>query len=175
MATPTAPARRPLDWRLGGVLLGVLSTVAVALQGPLGVSTAYVTTEAAVAEAVAPGSTAGNAYFTRIGAGLTPEWVAVLGIGLGAVAAAALSRSRHREAVPASWRERFGGRRGRRFAAAFGGGFLLLFGARLAGGCTSGHVISGMSQLALSGIVFAAAVFAAGIPTARAIFARRNG
>lgn len=175
MATPTGTGRRPLDWRLGGVLLGVLSTAAVALQGPLGVSTAYVTTEAAVAEAVAPGVTAGNEYLTRIGPALTPEWVVVIGIAVGAVLASLLFRSRHREAVPASWRERFGARRGLRFAAAFAGGFLLLFGARLAGGCTSGHVISGMSQLALSGMVFAAAMFAAGIPVARAVYGRRNG
>lgn len=43
---------------------------------------------------------------------------------------------------------------------AFTGGFLLLFGARLAGGCTSGHIISGGIQLAVSSWVFAVFVFA---------------
>ncbi len=44
---------------------------------------------------------------------------------------------------------------------AFTGGFLLLFGARLAGGCTSGHIISGGMQLAVSSWVFAVFVFGA--------------
>jgi hypothetical protein len=43
------------------------------------------------------------------------------------------------------------------------GGFLIMFGARVAGGCTSGHGISGSLQLALSGWIFFIAVFAGGI------------
>jgi len=50
---------------------------------------------------------------------------------------------------------------------AFLGGFLVLFGARLADGCTSGHVITGMTQLATASFLFAAAVFAVGIPAAK--------
>ena len=48
----------------------------------------------------------------------------------------------------------------------FIGGFLLLYGARLADGCTSGHMMSGMMQSSLSGYVFAGVVFAVAIPTA---------
>ena len=48
----------------------------------------------------------------------------------------------------------------------FLGGFLLLFGARFAGGCTSGHMMSGMMQSSASGYVFALVVFAVAIPTA---------
>ncbi len=58
---------------------------------------------------------------------------------------------------------------GRRYLTAFLGGFLILFGARLAGGCTSGHIISGITQLAASSFIFAAAVFGAGILTAKLI------
>ena len=50
---------------------------------------------------------------------------------------------------------------------AFTGGFLLLFGARLAGGCTSGHIISGGMQLAVSSWVFAIFVFAGFLTTGR--------
>lgn len=49
---------------------------------------------------------------------------------------------------------------------AFIGGFLVIFGARLAGGCTSGHAISGGIQLAASGYIFMFGVFLMGIPTA---------
>jgi uncharacterized membrane protein YedE/YeeE len=48
----------------------------------------------------------------------------------------------------------------------FLGGVLLLYGARMAGGCTSGHGISGGLQLAVSSYLFMAAMFAAGIATA---------
>lgn len=53
-----------------------------------------------------------------------------------------------------------------KYAPSFIGGFLLLFGARMADGCTSGHMMSGMMQGSVSGYVFAIAVFATAIPTA---------
>jgi hypothetical protein len=57
---------------------------------------------------------------------------------------------------------------------AFAGGVILMFGARLAGGCTSGHGISGSLQLALSGWAFFASVFLSGILTAFLIFGREG-
>lgn len=53
-----------------------------------------------------------------------------------------------------------------KYALSFIGGFLLLFGARMADGCTSGHMMSGMMQGSISGYVFAVSVFATAIPTA---------
>lgn len=52
------------------------------------------------------------------------------------------------------------------YLPSFIGGFILLFGARMADGCTSGHMMSGMMQGSVSGYFFAAAVFASAIPTA---------
>jgi uncharacterized membrane protein YedE/YeeE len=52
----------------------------------------------------------------------------------------------------------------------FIGGFLLLFGARMAGGCTSGHVISGGMQLAVSSLVFAVFVFGGLLITGRLFY-----
>jgi uncharacterized membrane protein YedE/YeeE len=60
----------------------------------------------------------------------------------------------------------------KRAAWSFFGGFLLLFGARMAGGCTSGHVISGGMQLAVSSLVFAVFVFAGLLITGK-IFYRK--
>lgn len=45
------------------------------------------------------------------------------------------------------------------------GGALMVIGSRLAGGCTSGHGISGMSLLSTSSIITIASTFAAGILT----------
>lgn len=54
----------------------------------------------------------------------------------------------------------------RKYVPSFIGGFLLLYGARMADGCTSGHMMSGMMQGSISGYVFAISVFATAIPTA---------
>ncbi len=54
----------------------------------------------------------------------------------------------------------------RRYIPAFLGGFIILFGARMADGCTSGHMMSGMMQGSVSGYLFAASAFAVAIPVA---------
>jgi hypothetical protein len=69
--------------------------------------------------------------------------------------------------VPTEWNKQFGSNPGNRLVWSFVGGFLLLFGARFGGGCTSGHMISGVSQLAVSSLVFSSALFASAIVTAR--------
>lgn len=46
------------------------------------------------------------------------------------------------------------------------GGFLMVFGARLAGGCTSGHGISGTALLCTLSMLVVVAMFAGGIFTA---------
>ncbi|TVY43263.1 hypothetical protein LSUB1_G000907 [Lachnellula subtilissima] len=46
------------------------------------------------------------------------------------------------------------------------GGGLMVFGARLAGGCTSGHGISGMSTLSISSFITVASIFAGGMTLA---------
>jgi uncharacterized membrane protein YedE/YeeE len=42
------------------------------------------------------------------------------------------------------------------------GGFMIVFGSRVAGGCTSGHGISGLSLMSISSFLTAAAIFGAG-------------
>jgi uncharacterized membrane protein YedE/YeeE len=54
---------------------------------------------------------------------------------------------------------------------AIGGGAIMLFGSRLAGGCTSGHGISGMSMLSISSFVSVAAMFIGGMGLAAIIIA----
>lgn len=50
--------------------------------------------------------------------------------------------------------------------AALAGGFAMIFGARLAGGCTSGHGISGMATMSLSSFITVAAMFTSSIASA---------
>jgi len=49
------------------------------------------------------------------------------------------------------------------------GGCVMVFGARLAGGCTSGHGITGMAMLSISSIITVASMFAGGIALAQLI------
>ena len=49
------------------------------------------------------------------------------------------------------------------------GGCVMVFGARLAGGCTSGHGISGMSMFSISSIITVAAMFGGGIAYAKIV------
>lgn len=162
---------RPLlHWLPGGLLLGGLLLVAVWLFQPLGVSTQYVRAVGGAAELVAPSVADANEYFQKEKIVFGYSEAVVLGIPLGALVLSLVARRRSRESVPEPWRTRFGPSRTLRFAAAFGGGALLLFGARLAGGCTSGHILSGVSQLALSSILFFVAAFGTAVLVARTLY-----
>lgn len=69
-----------------------------------------------------------------------------------------------------NWKEHKGTSVLERVIWAFIGGFILIFGARLAGGCTSGHVISGGMQLSIPSLTFAAFVFAGLLITGRLFY-----
>jgi uncharacterized membrane protein YedE/YeeE len=59
-----------------------------------------------------------------------------------------------------NWRKYKGDSKTKRIIWSFVGGFILLFGARMAGGCTSGHILSGGMQFAFSSLFFSVFVFA---------------
>ena len=62
--------------------------------------------------------------------------------------------------------ERFGPAIAPRLLAGFAGGALMAFGARLAGGCTSGHGISGTLQLGVGSWIALLCFFAGGAAVA---------
>ena len=127
-----------------------------------------------IAGTVAPDHVAQNAYFSKFRPVVDWEWILVVGLALGAYVSSRLSGDKPAERVDGLWRARFGPSRRKRYLVAFLGGVILMFGARLAGGCTSGHGISGSLQLALSGWVFFASVFVSGILTALMLFGKEN-
>jgi uncharacterized protein len=104
-----------------------------------------------------------NSYWAQAVPSLPYGSLFLVGVILGALAASVLARTFRLEMVPATWRRRFGPSPARRFAAAFVGGAVEMYGARLAGGCASGHGISGTLQLALSSWVFSILMFATAI------------
>ncbi|RKZ03231.1 hypothetical protein DRQ25_17940, partial [Candidatus Fermentibacteria bacterium] len=68
------------------------------------------------------------------------------------------------------WTAYFGDTPVLRLLVALSGGIVMGFGSRWAGGCTSGHGISGTLQWALSSWIAAICFFAGGIITALFIF-----
>lgn len=175
------------SWLQGGVALGLLSAFAFLSYKPLGVSTSYPRAVALALNTVIPAWVAENKYFQVVQPVVDWQLMLVLGIIAGGwlaarftgpARAAAVAQGTGPGASPAGGLGSAGGGSGvqcpisagsrrRSPASLFFGGFLVLFGARLAGGCTSGHVITGFSQLAVASFLFAATVFAVGIPMAR--------
>jgi len=98
----------------------------------------------------------------------------VIGIIAGSFISASLSKTFEIVKVPPMWAERFGSSTATRGVAAFLGGAIALIGARLAGGCPSGHGLSGLSQLAVSGFIALTFFFLAGLITARLIYKKKN-
>jgi len=157
-----------LPWWAGGLALAGVLLVAVALVKPLGVSTQYVRAVGGACSLVDPGVCESNAYFKAEGIKFGYEEMVVLGILPGALLAALVTgRLGGGGGGGASWRSLPGPARRNRLATAFVGGVLLLFGARLAGGCTSGHILSGVSQMAVSSTLFAVAAFGSAVLVAR--------
>ena len=160
-----AQAASPARWVVLGVLFGLLSATAIVLYGPIGVSTTYPRFVGALMKLVAPGAAATNPYLQKVGELLKPETMVVVGLLIGGFLARMLSGEKRPATVERIHTGEATTRR--RYLNAFFGGVLIIFGARLAGGCTSGHIISGITQLAVSGMLFGAGVFGMGIVTAR--------
>jgi uncharacterized protein len=156
-----------------GTLIGMLSWFAfLSVDRAIGVSTAVARSAGMLERLVLPAHVDANAYFAKFRPVVDWEWMLVLGLALGAYASSRLSGDRPAQALPELWRRRFGSSRSKRNTLAFLGGVLLMFGARVAGGCTSGHGISGSLQLALSGWLFFAALFVSGLATAFALYGK---
>ncbi len=131
------PEEPIIPWWLAGSIIGLLLTFAVAIAAPLGMSSEFAYMGGRIASAIAP-QVAQNPYWQgKLGIGW--ETMLLIGAFIGGALAAWLV-GKPSLSVPSLWRERFGSDRWKRYAIAFAGGFIMLFGARLAGGCTSGHL-----------------------------------
>ena len=158
-------AGRVPRWASLGIAFGVVSIAAIALYGPIGVSGTYPRLIGSIFRRVAPAYAAANPYLVKMGSLITTETMLVVGLLIGGFLAAQLGGAKPAPALEQVHATEH--TTGARYRDAFIGGFLIIFGARLAGGCTSGHIISGITQLAVSGILFGAAVFGAGMITAK--------
>lgn len=184
--------KEKLGWLRGGLLLGAVFVAAVWMIKPVGVSTEFVVLDGVLWNILSPelitqnpGAepefSSSNAYLSQGGGKLAESVynplnygvVFVLSMLLGGFLSGFFSKRKipgNDNLSPAVWRDRFGENPKKRFLFVFLAGFLVLFGARLADGCTSGHMMSGMMQTSLSGYLFAAGAFATAIPVAILLF-----
>ncbi|WP_210208161.1 YeeE/YedE thiosulfate transporter family protein [Rhodoplanes roseus] len=160
---------------VAGVLIGLLQIPAFLLiDTALGASSSFVTVGGTVAGWIDPSILSIDYVAKHVTATAKNWWqvALVVGVAIGAFASAFLSGSLRRGVSPI-WARALGTpSRGVRYAVAFVAGFLMLFGARLADGCTSGHGLSGVAQLGVGSTVAVAAMFAGGIATAMLLMRR---
>jgi uncharacterized protein len=165
---------RKIDWTpyFAGAGLGVLSWLMfVVVDDPLGVTTAFAALSGGAAMPfIGADAVAQNTYWKATPPVLNYGALFLFGIVAGGLASALINRQFRIEMVPDVWRARFGASPARRFAWTFVAGAMEMYGARLTGGCTSGHSLSGGMQLALSSWIFTIVIFAAAIATGQIMY-----
>ncbi len=156
---------------LVGAGIGVLSWLTFYFSDkPIGASSFYATVSGMLGKTVAPKHTEQLDYFKNNPPKLNWEFAFVLAAIAGAAVAALTGGGFVNEWVPEMWRARFGDSLALRGAFAFGGGVVMAFGARLAGGCTSGHGISGTLQLNVASWIAVICFFIGGAVVANLMF-----
>ncbi len=179
LAVAIYPGTDPLEYPgpawspyLVGSLIGLLSMATFYFSAkPLGASSAYAALAGMLGRSVAPKHTESLKYFDEnppvVGWGL----MLLLGTVVGAFLAAWTGNELTGQWLSPMWVARFGDDSlSLRLVVALVGGLFMAFGARLAGGCTSGHGISGTLQLSVGSWIAVICFFIGGIATAMVMF-----
>jgi len=178
-AVAAPPGTDPLQYSgpawspyLVGALIGLLSMATFYFSNkPLGASTAYARLAGMFGNLFNRRHTESLKYFQENKPVVDWEVMVVFGAVLGAFLAAWHGSELTSEWLPAMWVARFGeDSLALRIGVASLGGVFMAFGARLAGGCTSGHGISGTMQLALGSWISVICFFIGGIAIAMLMF-----
>lgn len=161
----------PLPWWAAGILLGFVQVLAIGLVRPLDVSEQFVVADAEALERVAPEYAEnhpliGDEEYKKFGYG----WWFNIGLVLGAFFAALHLRMWKVRATTVWWRRNHDAPIVLRLMAGFCGGALILFGAGLARGGATGHLVSGWAQLSLSAVPFTITVFGFGMLAAYLVY-----
>ncbi len=159
---------------LVGAGIGVLSWLTFYFADTsIGASSAYATLAGMIGKIFARKHTESLDYYKTEPPAVNWELVFVLATIVGGFIAAYTGGEFTGRWLPPMWEARFGeGTLGLRALFAVGGGVLMAFGARLAGGCTSGHGISGTLQLNVASWIAVICFFVGGIAVAMPLYAR---
>lgn len=156
-------------WLIAGIALAVLNTIVFSKFGsdrPIGASTSYPYTADLLAGATE------NPYFQKIEKAGNWELIFLAGAFLAGLAGSLFTKTFKIKLVYENWEKYKGTSKIKRAVWAFIGGFLLIIGARMAGGCTSGHILSGGMQIAFSSLLFAVVVFGSLLLTGKIFYKR---
>ena len=156
---------------VAGAGIGILVCLAFLLSNrPIGCSSGFVKAGGLIETAISPSHVERLEYYREIVPEVDWAFMIIPGIVIGAFISSMLSGQFQFIIVPAMWSATFGNTPVLRIIIAIIGGALLGFGARWAGGCTSGHGISGSIQLSLASMISAVCFFAGGIAMAMFLF-----
>lgn len=142
---------------LAGISLGILNSIMIltsVFNRPIGASTSF----PYVGDFMA-GLTK-NEYFIKIEKPGNWELIFLEGAFLAGLIISLIKQEFKINLIYNSWKKFKGTSSIKRIIWAFIGGFILIIGARMAGGCTSGHILSGGMQLGISSLVFTIFTFA---------------
>jgi uncharacterized protein len=154
-----------------GIGIGILSWFSFLIsREPISCSTSFARTSGGIEKLFRGKKVELKLYYQEIKLVLDWQGMLVLGIVIGSLISAMLSGDFHWQWVPSMWASAFGTSPALRVVVALIGGVWLGFGARWAGGCTSGHGISGTLQLAVSSWISAICFFIGGILMTQFLF-----
>ncbi|MBN1634819.1 MAG: YeeE/YedE family protein [Ignavibacteria bacterium] len=155
-----------------GIGIGLLSWLSFLISGkPIATSTTFARAGGMIEEVITGDKARQRPYYKKIKLQINWQWMLVVGVVIGSFLSAIISGDFQVGVwVPSLWTSAFGNSAVLRVLVAVAGGIILGFGARFAGGCTSGHGISGTLQLAVSSWISAIFFFIGGIITAHLIF-----
>ena len=154
-----------------GAGIGVLSWLTFYFADKaIGASSFYATLAGFIGKLVARKHTESLKYYQTNPPRVDWAFVFVTCTVLGGFLAAWTGGEIRNEWLHPMWVDRFGDSIALRGIIGFSGGVLMAFGARLAGGCTSGHGISGTLQLNAGSWLTVACMFGSGIATAMLLY-----
>jgi len=163
---------KKIPWWVGGILMAALLLFTFSIFGadrPIGAST-YVPYVANIIFGLEPSE---YEYARQIEKSGAWESVMLIGVLVGAFFTSVFITKTFRFTVlPTLWKDRKNSSVKSRLLWSFFTGFTMIIGARLAGGCTSGHFMSGMTQVAVSSLIFGAVVLVTVIITGRLFYRR---
>ncbi len=159
-----------IPWWLGGVLMALLLLFTFSTFGanrPIGAST-YVPYFSGIIFDLDPHK---YTYLQEIDKPGAWEGVFLLGVLVGAfLNAIFITKTFKFSIVPDAWKRYKNSSAISRLFWSFVAGFFLIIGARLAGGCTSGHFLSGVTQTAFSSMIFGGVVMISLIITGKLFY-----
>jgi len=172
--TSTDPIVKHWSPYVCGALIGILAAATVLISDkPLGISTAYARISGMLGMILAPGLTKRLEYFKNKKPIIEWEVMLLVGVIIGSFLAASSGGTIHAQLLPDTWVQRFGADSSTlRIITAIIGGVFIAFGARTAGGCTSGHGISGTMQMSVGSWIALICFFIGGMAVAIPLFGR---